>query len=75
MKTLDRNNLPFYIRVNADGSVEINIANCTYENLSPAWQAENKAAAEVVADILARESHGENSHLMKLEQSSMISGS
>lgn len=56
---LDRDNLPTYIRVNEDGSVEIDIANCSYENLSPAWQAENKAAAEVVADILAREAHGE----------------
>ena len=44
-------NLPEYIRVN-EGVYEIDIANCSYNMLSADWQAENKAAGEVVAKIL-----------------------
>ena len=57
---LDMDNLPPYIRVNENGSLEIDIKNCEYENLSPAWQYENHAAAEVVADILIAEQNGRN---------------
>ena len=52
LKTLDKENLPKNYRVNEKGEVEIDIANSTYDELSPCWQAENKANAEVVAEII-----------------------
>ena len=48
---LDLENLPANVRIN-EGVVEIDIANSTYQQLSADWQAENKAAAEVVAEVL-----------------------
>jgi peptidoglycan hydrolase-like protein with peptidoglycan-binding domain/2'-5' RNA ligase len=42
--------------VDAHGTDDVDIANTTYEDLPDDWKAENRAAAEVVAGILAR--HG-----------------
>lgn len=44
--------LPAYVRVTETGEYEIDIANACYSQLSSDWQAENKAAAEVVAKII-----------------------
>lgn len=52
---LDENNLPVNIKKVEDGKFEIDIANSSYDQLSPDWQAENKAAAEVVAQIIESE--------------------
>ncbi len=49
---LDVRNLPPYLRLDDHHFVEIDIANTPYEKLSPDWQAENKAAGKVVAEII-----------------------
>ncbi len=49
--SLDEKDLPSYLRKSVDG-YEIDIANAGYTQLSPDWQQENKAAAEVVAKII-----------------------
>lgn len=67
VKRLDFSNLPANVRINGD-DVEIDIANSSYFELSEDWKAENKAAGEVVADIvksgqnLSREEAGEIIH-------------
>lgn len=40
------------LRTNDNGEVEIDIANTSYFDLSPDWQAENKAAGEVIERII-----------------------
>jgi hypothetical protein len=49
---LNDSNLPKYIRKNEAGAYEMDIANAHYNQLSPDWQAENKAAGRVVAVIV-----------------------
>ncbi|HEY8389788.1 MAG TPA: hypothetical protein VIL26_02365 [Clostridia bacterium] len=44
--------LPTYVRKSENG-FEIDIVNAYYTRLSADWQNENKAAAEVVAKIIA----------------------
>lgn len=44
--------LPAYVRVNEAGEYEMDIANACYLQLSADWQAENSAAAEVVAKMI-----------------------
>lgn len=44
--------MPAYVRVNENGEHEIDIANACYFQLSEDWKAENKAAAQVVADMI-----------------------
>lgn len=51
---LDKDNLPASIRIE-NGVFEIDIANSSYDELSEDWKAENKAAAEVVAEIICSE--------------------
>jgi hypothetical protein len=44
--------------IDRNGTDQVDIANTSYENLPPDWQAENKAAAEIVVDILlSRDGH------------------
>lgn len=51
---LDEEKLPENIR-KAENGYEIDIANSSYAQLSADWQAENKAAAKVVAEIVESE--------------------
>lgn len=51
--SLNSNQLPSNIRV-ADGKYEIDIANSTYNQLSPDWQYENKEAGKVASELVIR---------------------
>lgn len=68
VKALDFSVLPHNVRITENNDVEIDIANSTYFELSEDWKEENKAAAEVVAEIvesgkvLSREEAGEIIH-------------
>ena len=56
IETLKEKGFQNSIRVNKN-IVEQDIANTTFENLSADWKAENKAAAEVVADLVLSENN------------------
>ena len=77
---LNENELPEYVRKNENGNWEIDIANACYSQLSGDWQAENKAAAEVVAEIIesgnnyTREEIGDIIHNAWLERNSWAKG-
>jgi len=61
-------------RVTLEGKVEIDIANTRYADLTAAWKAENKAAAEVVADLVlkaAKEGRGLDERFIE-EASSVV---
>lgn len=68
---LDVRNLPPYLRLDDHHFVEIDIANTPYEKLSPDWQAENKAAGKVVAEIIESKNFIQE---MKLEQLFTMNG-
>jgi len=51
--SLNSNQLPSNIRV-VDGKYEIDIANSTYNQLSPDWQYENKEAGKVASELVIR---------------------
>ena len=76
IKDLNKKDLPSYVRKNEEGIWEIDIANAGYTQLSADWQAENKAAAEVVAQIIesgknySREEIGDIIHNAWLERNS-----
>lgn len=53
VKNLDLANLPETIRITPENDLEIDIANTSYQDLSEDWKAENKAAGEVVANLLS----------------------
>lgn len=72
---LEGNELPNYVR-KTEAGYEIDIANAYYTQLSADWQNENKAAAEVVTNIiqsgkeLSRDEIGEIIHNAWLERNS-----
>ena len=53
LTSLNPNELPGNIRV-VDGNYEIDIANSSYDQLSPDWQYENKEAGKVAAELVIR---------------------
>lgn len=53
LTSLNPNELPGNIRA-VDGNYEIDIANSSYDQLSPDWQYENKEAGKVAAELVIR---------------------
>lgn len=53
LTSLNPNELPANIRA-VDGNYEIDIANSSYDQLSPDWQYENKEAGKVAAELVIR---------------------
>lgn len=56
------------VRMTADGKIEIDIANTDYENLTPKWQQENLASAEVAVFQLMNYVNGEKIRGQELKE-------
>lgn len=56
------------VRMTADGNIEIDIANTDYENLTPKWQQENLASAEVAVFELMKYVNGEKVRGQELKE-------